>query len=354
MGLCVERSPEMVIGLLGILKAGGAYLPLDPHYPAERLAFMLADAGAPVLVTQAPAAGSGCRRRRAPHWCGSTPTGRAIARQPEHAPALDLDPRHPAYVIYTSGSTGTPKGVVVEHAGHSKSWQRAQIEPTLALRLGARVLQFASLSFDAAISEIGDGVDVGRVRLCLPTAERTRRCSGAISSANEVLLMRRCRPSLLAESVRGRCRLQTLIVAGEACPPEYGRDVGRTGRRMINAYGPTETTVCATMSDALTGDDRVPPIGRPIWNTRVYVLDGGLGACSVLGLLGSFTLRVLGLARGYLGRSGLTAERFVADPYGAAGSRMYRTRGPGALACGRGAGVSGSCGRADEAARVPD
>ena len=118
VGLCVERSPEMVIGLLGILKAGGAYLPLDPNYPRERLAFMLADAGCPVLVTQSalldrlPA-----RCGAAVHAsCGSTPTAPAIARQPDTAPPLDLDPRHPAYVIYTSGSTGTPKGVVVEHA----------------------------------------------------------------------------------------------------------------------------------------------------------------------------------------------------------------------------------------------
>ena len=126
VGLCVERSPEMVVGLLGILKAGGAYLPLDPNYPRERLAFMLADAGCPVLVTQAAlldrlpddAAASAAS-------CGSTPTAPAIARRPGTAPPLDLDPRHPAYVIYTSGSTGTPKGVVVEHAWHSESCSRA-------------------------------------------------------------------------------------------------------------------------------------------------------------------------------------------------------------------------------------
>ena len=118
VGLCVERSPEMVIGLLGILKAGGAYLPLDPNYPRERLAFMLADAGCPVLVTQAallerlPDDAAPARR----HVVRLDADWPAIARQPGTAPALDLDPRHPAYVIYTSGSTGTPKGVVVEHA----------------------------------------------------------------------------------------------------------------------------------------------------------------------------------------------------------------------------------------------
>ena len=121
VGLCVERSPEMVVGLLGILKAGGAYLPLDPNYPRERLAFMLADAGAPVLVTQqalldrlpVPLPGEAGRPRRIVRLDADWP---AIARQPATAPPLALDPRHPAYVIYTSGSTGTPKGVVVEHA----------------------------------------------------------------------------------------------------------------------------------------------------------------------------------------------------------------------------------------------
>jgi non-ribosomal peptide synthetase component F len=114
VGLCVERSPEMVVGLLGILKAGGAYLPLDPNYPRERLAFMLADAGCPVLVTQS-ALLDGCPRRCrvlpvAPASCGSTPTGRRSRARPDTAPPLDLDPGHAAYVIYTSGSTGTPKG----------------------------------------------------------------------------------------------------------------------------------------------------------------------------------------------------------------------------------------------------
>ena len=116
VGLCVERSPEMVIGLLGILKAGGAYLPLDPAYPAERLAFMLADAGAAVLVTQAALLERGCRRcgSRGRTSCGSTPTGRASRASRATPPAPRPRPRHPAYVIYTSGSTGTPKGVVVD------------------------------------------------------------------------------------------------------------------------------------------------------------------------------------------------------------------------------------------------
>ena len=152
MGLCLERSPAMVVGLLGILKAGGAYLPLDPDYPAERLAFMLADAGARVLVTA-----SGLLERLPPPAAALVrldADAAAIAREPAAAPALALDPHHPAYVIYTSGSTGTPKGVVVDHASLAIQSLRGQIDRFRYQPRNRAALQFASLSFDAAIWEI--------------------------------------------------------------------------------------------------------------------------------------------------------------------------------------------------------
>ena len=173
VGLCVERSPEMLIGLLGILKAGGAYLPLDPAYPHERLAFMLEDAGAPVLVTQSalldrlPAHGARIVRLDA-DWP-------AIAAQPITAPALALDPHNTAYVIYTSGSTGTPKGVAVTHGG-IPNLAAAQID-RFAITSQARVLQFASPSFDAAISEIATVLTSGAT-LVLPARGARRRRSG--------------------------------------------------------------------------------------------------------------------------------------------------------------------------------
>ena len=154
VGLCVERSPAMIVALIAILKAGGAYLPLDPDYPRERLAFMLADAGAPVLVTQ-----STLLDRLPAHDARLVQLdadAALIAQQPEHAPAVALDPQHPAYVIYTSGSTGSPKGVVVAHRG-IPNLAAAQIDH-LAITSAAHVLQFASLSFDAAIWEICDGL----------------------------------------------------------------------------------------------------------------------------------------------------------------------------------------------------
>ena len=153
VGLLVERSPEMVVGLLGILKAGGAYLPLDPNYPRERLAFMLADAGAAVLVTQAGAARPAARGRMRRSWCGSTPTGRRSRASPTPRRRSSSIPRHPAYVIYTSGSTGTPKGVVVEHAQTVANQDAATLGLNLALRPGFRsCISFSSCAFDCSIA----------------------------------------------------------------------------------------------------------------------------------------------------------------------------------------------------------
>ena len=173
VGLCVERSAAMVVGLLGILKAGGAYLPLDPSYPAERLGFMLADAGAPVLVTTAALAGA--LPAHSTRLVRLDADASAIARRPAAAPPLALDPHHPAYVIYTSGSTGQPKGVVVSHGGIS-SLVTAQVE-RFGITPDSRVLQFASLSFDAAVSEIATVLASGAT-LVLARRSAARRSWG--------------------------------------------------------------------------------------------------------------------------------------------------------------------------------
>ncbi|MEU1517123.1 non-ribosomal peptide synthase/polyketide synthase, partial [Streptomyces sp. NPDC005811] len=290
VALVLPRSVDLVVGILGTMKAGAAYLPVDPDYPAARRAFMLADAR-PALVVEAAGLGDG---------------------RPETPPEVALDVRHPAYVIYTSGSTGRPKGVVVTHAGIAHL-VAAQVE-RFAVDARSRVLQFASPSFDASVSELYTALLTGAT-LVLPPAHDP--VAGLTADITHVTLP----PSVVAavESLS----VSTLVVAGEACPPELV-ERWAPGRRMINAYGPTETTVCATMSLPLVPSGSVPPIGRAITGARVYVLDERLQPVPA-GVPGELYVAGAGLARGYLRRPGLTACRFVADPFGTPGTRMYRT-----------------------------
>ncbi|HMC73855.1 MAG TPA: AMP-binding protein, partial [Terriglobales bacterium] len=234
-----------------------------------------------------------------------------------------------------------PKGVVVPHAG-IPNLAVAQIKH-FGINPRSRVLQFASLNFDAAVSEIVTALLSGAA-LVIPGDEHTGAGLGELICTKEVSHAT-IPPSVLAH-VGDALPLETLIVAGEPCPAELVERWSKHGR-MLNAYGPTEVTVCASVSGALSGSS-VPPIGRPIWNTRVYVLDGGLQAVPA-GVCGELYIAGAGLARGYLHRAGLSAERFVADPYGEAGSRMYRT---GDLARWRADGVLEFVGRADDQVKL--
>ena len=338
VGLSTERSPGMVIGLLAILKAGAAYLPLDPGYPAGRLAFMLADAKPSLILSEA---GS------------SLPPGpprlviAEAAESPECNPTdsnrrIPLSVDHPAYLIYTSGSTGTPKGVVVTHRGIA-ALVEAQTD-RLGLSPRARVLQFASLNFDASVWEMVMALASGAA-LVLPSPDAlSGPALGAIMS-DERVTHATLPPAVLSTLPLAPRLLECLIVAGEACPPALA-ETWSQGRRMINAYGPTETTVCATMSAPLA--DGETPIGSPIAGSRVYVLDAGLELVPA-GVEGELYIAGAGLARGYLNRPGLTAERFVADPYGPPGSRMYRT---GDLARWRADGQLDYLGRADQQVKI--
>ena len=318
VGVCFERSTNLVVALLGVLKAGAAYLPLDPAYPAERLAYMLRDSAAALVLSEGHlaarfAAGSLPLLRLDAEW----PT---IARQPTQNLERPHDPARLAYVIYTSGSTGQPKGVLVPHYGIGNMAQ-AQIE-TFAIGPESRVLLFASFGFDASVSEMMTPLLAG-ASLCLapheqllPGPDLTRLLQ------TERISVVTLPPSVLALLDPAEFPdLATVVSAGEPCPAEI---VTRwaPGRIMINAYGPTEATVCTTMAVCTPGHAR-PPIGRPIANSHVRILDRRLQPLPI-GVPGELCIGGAGLARGYLGQPALSAEHFVPDPF-APGARLYRS-----------------------------
>ncbi|HYR10239.1 MAG TPA: amino acid adenylation domain-containing protein, partial [Longimicrobium sp.] len=323
VAVCVERGVEMVAGVLAVLKAGGAYVPLDPAYPAGRLRYMLEDSAPAVLLAGAALAGRFAGVEIPVVALGADASGWADGddSNPERA---GLTPDHLAYVIYTSGSTGRPKGVMVQHRGVC-NLALAQIRD-FAVEPGSRVLQFASFSFDACVSEIFTALGAG-ASLHLPPrgvvlAGDALLQSLAAGAITHVTLP----PAVLGPLAddAGLGPVQTLVVAGDVAT---GALVKRwaPGRRLINAYGPTEATVCATMRECGAGESGNPPIGRPIANVRTYVLDGA-GEPVPAGVVGELYVGGAGVARGYLGRPGLTAGRFVPDPFGgAAGARLYRT-----------------------------
>ncbi|MFM5988262.1 MAG: non-ribosomal peptide synthetase [Sphaerospermopsis kisseleviana] len=327
VAIAVERSLEMVVGLLAILKAGGAYVPLDPAYPEERLRFMLEDSK-PVAVLV-----HGATRERFAALAGGLPL---LDLQEDGADwselstlnvdpsALGLSANNLAYVIYTSGSTGRPKGVMIEHRGVC-NLVAAQIRE-FDLGPDSRFLQFASFSFDASVMEVFNTLCSG-ASLHLPSPQ-VKLLGDALASTisrhgiSHALLP----PSVLAAQLDTSLftTLGTLISGGERLPASLAGHWG-SDRRLINAYGPTEATVCATMHVCEASEVGNPPIGRPIANTRVYVLDGD-GELVPVGVTGELYISGAGVARGYLNRPELSAERFMPDPFVTdPDGRMYRT-----------------------------
>ncbi|MEU5210172.1 amino acid adenylation domain-containing protein [Streptomyces sp. NPDC020742] len=329
VGLMLPRSVDMIVAILAVLKSGAAYLPLDPDYPADRLAYMVGDA-APVCVLAAPGTAGLLRGSDAQVielGDGTAPGARIAAGHPETnltdgERTRPLTRRDAAYVIYTSGSTGRPKGVLVEHAGVAAL--AADHVRRFSLGPYSRVLQFASPSFDAACAELAMGLlSGGTLVLATPESRGPGEPLADLIVRHGVNLA--VLPPVVLAAFPEDIDLPgtlTLITAGEALPAEVAARWS-AGRALYNCYGPTESTVCATASDPLTGEGR-PPIGRPLHNTRAYVLDARLQPVAP-GVTGELYLAGAQLARGYLGRPGLTAERFTADPFGPAGARMYRT-----------------------------
>ncbi|WP_244308692.1 amino acid adenylation domain-containing protein, partial [Streptomyces monomycini] len=326
VALALPRSADLVTAVLAVLKTGAAYLPVDPAYPPARIAFLLRDAAPALLVTDHPT-GAVLPSTSVPRLLlDADATARALADLPDTG-LTDADrtapvfPDGPAYVIHTSGSSGKPKGVLVSHRGI------ASLAATQRERLGAgagsRVLAFAPPSFDASFWELCLALLTGA---CLVTVSPDRLLPGAplaAAVAAQGVTHLTVPPSSLAALDPGSLpEGVTLVVAGEPCPAGL---VARwaPGRSMVNAYGPTETTVCATMTGPLTGGS-APAVGTPVAGTRLYVLDAGLRPVPPR-VAGELYVAGAGLARGYLNRPGLTAERFVACPFGVAGERMYRT-----------------------------
>ncbi|HEY2576628.1 MAG TPA: amino acid adenylation domain-containing protein, partial [Streptosporangiaceae bacterium] len=351
VAIAMERSPGMIVAVLAVLKAGAGYLPVDPSYPPDRIAYMLTDTN-PVAVLTTAGAGQGLPDGTPQVTLDDPATMAAVSRLGggdlagnERPAGLGLS--SPAYVIYTSGSTGRPKGVVVEHRSLTDlvSWVSVQFS---AAEL-SRTLASSSLSFDFSVFEIlaplasGGGVEIVRNVLALADEfddpASGRMISGVPSAISHVV-------STSQVGIRAR----TVVLGGELLTPRALSVIRATwpGARIVNIYGPTETTVYATSWSSSDEADQVPTIGRPTGNTRVFVLDEGLGLVPP-GVAGELYVAGAGLARGYLNRPGLTAERFVACPFGAAGERMYRT---GDLVRWTAAGELEYLGRSDDQVKV--
>ena len=320
VGLCLDRGAEMVAAIVGTWLAGAAYLPLDPGWPAARLGFTLADARAAVVVTRGGLP-DGLAAERPVIDLSDARTVAAVAAA-EPAVAGSCPGGRLAYVIYTSGSTGTPKGVAGVHGGIANL--AAALGSVLGAGPGTTVLQFASFSFDASVLDVAVTLAAGG-RLAVAT--RPQRAEPAELAA----MVRRTGvqaasvvPSLLAvldpAAVPG---LSRVLTGAELLPGRVAAAWG-PGRDLVNTYGPTEATVMVTTTAPVVPDEADPPIGGPVANTRVLVLDEWLGPVPA-GVAGELYVAGAQLARGYLGRPGLTGERFVACPFGTGGERMYRT-----------------------------
>lgn len=318
VGICLPRSVGFVITILGVLKAGGAYLPLDPELPTERLAFMIENAGALIVITNEAI------RATLPNYgvlfISLENEEAAIRVEDSSDYQAQVLPENLAYMVYTSGSTGVPKAVMVTHRSVCNLAQTQKI--LFGMDSESRVLQFASWSFDASVSELWTTILAGGC-LCLASRQELQDSAELQNIMHREQITTVTMPPSLLLAWKGNVpSLRTLVVAGEACSQEVASHWAQ-GRRFINAYGPTETTVCVSLEQSTTGE--CPGIGRPIGNVQAYVLDQYLEPVPV-GVIGELFVGGAGVTRGYAGQPGITAQRFVPDPFSnESGSRIYRT-----------------------------
>ncbi|MFC8700517.1 amino acid adenylation domain-containing protein, partial [Streptomyces parvus] len=356
VAVCMERSADLVVSLLAVLKAGGAYVPIDPEYPAERISYVLEDAQPALVLTSRATEGAVPEGADIPARVqvdGADVLAQLKALSGEPVDSVEVLPSHVAYVIYTSGSTGRPKGVAVPHQGvvNRLLW----MQDTFPLDGSDRVVQKTPFGFDVSVWEFfwplitGAGLVVARPGGHRDTGYLTQLIrTENVTVAHFVPSMLRV---LLREPDAAACTgLRWVVCSGEALPPELRdqffdvlEDV-----ELHNLYGPTEASVDVTAWPCTPDEGPTVPIGRPVWNTRLHVLDTGLHPVPV-GVAGELYLAGDQLARGYLGRPGLTAERFIANPFSTPGERMYRT---GDLVRRRADGNLEFLGRADDQVKL--
>ena len=328
VALCMERSIEMIVGLLGILKVGGAYVPLDPSYPKKRLAFMLTDSCSPVLITQQAFVNEfiDCAARIIfldTDW-------EKVGQESESALIAVSTSDSLAYVIYTSGSTGQPKGVAVPHQAVNRLVMNTDY---VRVRSSDVIAQASNVSFDAATFEIwGALLNGARLELIAKdTLLSPQRLSTAIArhGITTLFLTTALFNQMVAQIPAALGKLRNMLFGGEAVDPERVKELLRNSppRRLLHVYGPTETTTFATWHrvNAIAADATTVPIGRPIANTEIYVLDPHLYPVPI-GVAGELHIGGDGLARGYLNRPELTAEKFIANPFSnEPEARLYKT-----------------------------
>jgi amino acid adenylation domain-containing protein len=329
VAICTERGLDMIVGLLGILKAGAAYVPLDPSYPADRLAYMLADSAPVALMTQSALVAS--LPRLSVPLVVLDADGAGLHRQADSNPAVQgLSPRHLAYVIYTSGSTGMPKGVMVEQRSVLNLWHALANTVFARVASGSRVTLNASISFDASLQSIVQLLS-GHCVVVVPQEIRLDSASMIAFLHDQQVDVIDCTPTQL-EQLSGagllsrlRERTRTIMVGGEALSHASWKQLQEAEcLDVFNVYGPTECTVDATCA-SLKQSGAAPVIGRPLANVAVYILDAALQPVP-LGVTGELYIGGAGVARGYLNRPELSAERFLADPFSStADARMYKT-----------------------------
>lgn len=351
VGLGIERSLDLMVGLLGILKAGAAYVPLDPAYPSERLAYMVADAGLTVIVTQQTLK-SQFLASGAHQICIDT-DWQAIAQQPNHNPKVAVSDSDLAYIIYTSGSTGKPKGVQIHHRGLSNVLQSMALEPGLSAK--DVVLAVTTISFDIAVLELFLPLIVGATVVVIPRDIAIDGIQLAQHLAKYKTTMMQATPAtwrlLLASGWQGQVGLK-ILCGGEALTRDLANALLERCDLLWNMYGPTETTIWSMVYRVEPGDGPVS-IGYPIANTDLRVIQNDSVKTLKLaspGEIGELYIGGAGVANGYLNRPELTEKRFIADPFSdRLGARLYKT---GDLVCQRPDGTLQFIGRADHQVKI--